>query len=670
MPVAPLHICKSCTLSSPNKLVQGRMLLMLVVMVYLSFGMISCNDSGPSRKASTQKKSGTSREATEVLYDDIHKLIYVNPSMARKEILLILDTLDESNRVSQITLLKHLGSSYVFETRYPEAISHYQKALAIAGEMELWFEIGNINNNLGVIYNEIGNYKTAYLYLTEALNYYEKAGNSEKRSAALNNIGLVYLNLKNFQKSRTYFNESLDSLHRPSDTILIVSVLNNIALSYLSEDNSPLAFSYLNRAVDLSQKVNNKYGLCISYQLMGNIYLKLDEPKRAYESYTRGINIAESANLTYQLAASRLGLAGVLLRMDKTAEASEIAYDVMAHAEEQNSLTLKSSAHEVLSDIYEKTGNHSKSLMHFKEHVAAQQEVVNQTIIHQVYDVELNHLDQLNKMQKLELEKKELAISKTNNLLFFLSLTFIMLLTGLYLLYLNHRDRQKVKLQQTVIELTGKKSMAALEAEVRERKRIGQELHDSLGHLLSLAGLYAGVLHKRKDIAEEKRRELLESLMKSIDDAFTEVHNISHNLAPSLLSEQGLKGALKSISDKVNQSTRLAMSFDTFGLNGKLDDLIENTLFHSIQEIVNNTIKHAEATKLFIQVTADNKEISLMAEDNGKGFNPAEINEYSSFGLSHMRSRIDNLNGTLFIDSSHGRGTIISILIPLSRNEV
>lgn len=600
-------------------------------------------------------------------FDYVHKLIYENPSVARKEIVQVLDTLQESDRVSKIILLKHLGSSYVFETNYPQAIRYYKQALSIAEKIELWSEVANINNNLGVIYNETGNYKTAYLYLVEALNNYEKSGNRDKKIGALNNIGLIYLNLKNYEKARTYFNNALDTTIKTKDTILVVSVLNNIALSYLSENKFELALDHLHKAIDLSKQVNNKYGLCISYQLMGNLYLQLNDTQKAYDAYQLSIAIADSTNLSYQLSSARLGIAGVLIKKNNTSEAFKIAFDVMAKAEKQNNLLLKSSAHQVLSDLYEKTGDYKKSLLHFREHIKAQQEVVNQTIIHQVYDIELNHLDELNKMQKLELEKKELAISKTNNLLFFISLTFILLLVGFYLLYVNHRHRQEVKLQKTIIELTAKKSTAALEAELQERKRIGQELHDSLGHLLSLAGLYASVLHKRKEIAEEKKNEILESLMKSIDEAFNEVHNISHNLAPSLLSERGLKGALKSISDRVNKSTSLSMSFDTFGLDGKLDNLIENALFHTIQEIVNNTIKHARASTLFIQITEGNNEISLMAEDNGKGFNINEVDEHSSSGLSNMKSRIENLNGTLFIDSNPNRGTIISILIPLSQ---
>lgn len=601
----------------------------------------------------------------DTLYAGLHRSIYVDPAAARAQAMQMLDTLNPANLSAKITLLKHIGSSYVFETNYPEGIRYYNEALEIAEQINLYVEIANINNNLGVIYNEIGNYKLAYIHLVEALNKFDLAGTSDKKIAAYNNIGLVYLNLKNYEKALTWFDRALDSTIQPRDTILTVSVLNNIALCHTSGNRHQLALEYLHRAIGLSEKVNNKYGLCISYQLMGNLYLALDQTDRAYEAFAVSTSIAHKANLWYQLAVAKLGTAKVLLKRNRPDESLKISKEVMVMADTLNSLVLKSDAHLLMSEIGEQQHDYQSSFLHFREHIKAQEEIINQTVIHQIYDVELNYLSQLNKMQQLELDKKELSISKKNNLLFFISLLSVLLLIGLYLLYLNHRHRQQVKLQTTIIELTEKKSNAALEAEIQERKRIGQELHDSLGHLLSLAGLHTSVLHKRQDLSEEKRTELLGSLMKTIDDAFDEVRNISHNLAPSLLSERGLKGALKSIADRVNQGAHLKMSFDTYGLNGPMDTLIENTLFRTIQEIVSNTIKHSGATTLFIQLTRGNDEISLMAEDNGKGFNYEEVQKHSSYGLLHMKSRIENLNGTLFIDSNPGRGTIINILIPL-----
>ena len=599
------------------------------------------------------------------MFDEIHRNIYLNPSAARAQAIRALDTLDAEDQYSRITLLKHIGSSYVFETNYPEGIRYYNVALEIAKKLDYKLEIANINNNMGVIFNEIGNYKLAYIHLVEALNNFDQANAPDKKIAAYNNIGIVYQNLKNYQKALVYFDKAIDPAIMPKDTILLVSVMNNIALCNTSLNKYELALDYLEKAINLSKKVNNMYGLCISYQLKGNLYLTLNETGKAFDAYELSTKIAKQANLTYQLAMAKLGTARVLLKLDKADNAYRISADVMAMADTLNSLVLKSDVHLLLSEVCEQLGNYKNGLQHYREHIKTQEEIINQTVIHQIYDVEVDYLDQLNKMQQLELEKKELAISKKNNLLFFISLTFVLLITGLYLFYLNHRHRQEVRLQKTIVELTEKKSNAALEAEIRERKRIGQELHDSLGHLLSLAGLHVSVLQKREGISESKKKELADSLVRIIDEAFDEVRTISHNLAPSLLSESGLKGALKNIADRVNQSNKLQMSFDTFGLNGNLDELIENTLFRTIQEIVNNTIKHAGATKLFIQVTQGNNEISIMAEDNGKGFNYEEIQEHSSYGLAHMKSRIENLNGSMFIDSTQNRGTIINILVPL-----
>ncbi|SMC65111.1 tetratricopeptide repeat-containing sensor histidine kinase [Moheibacter sediminis] len=632
--------------------------------VFLFAGLILINVSCNQPEKDSSKSSSKINELNEKIFEELHKQTYEAPLATREKCFDLLKKISPKDLNSKIKLLKYIGSSYVFETNYPEAIKYYNKALNIAEETNNYNEIANLNNNLGMIFNEIGNFKTSYTYYFAALDNYDLAKNKDKKIGTLNNIGVIYLNLQNHEKALKFFEEALDSTVQHKDTILVASVLNNLAICY-SEKNPQQALEELRNGIALSEKVNNQYGLCISYQIMGNIYLNSKEKQKAYDAYTKSIEIAEKANLSHQLSISKVGLGRVFLSMDKIDSALNIAHEVMHVAKEQNSLVLKSEAHHMLSDVYKANNEFEKSLINFQEHVKSQQELTNQTVVNQIYDVEFNHLSQLNKMQHLELEKKEMAISNKNSLLFFISLVFLLVLIGFYLAYRNHRHKQKVKLQTTVIELTKKKSKAALEAEIQERKRIGQELHDSLGYLLSLAGLNASVLHKRKDITEEKKNELLNSLMESIDDAFEEVRTISHNLAPSLLSEYGLKGALKNISDRINQSSRLKMTFDTFGLDAKIDDLIENVLYRTIQEIVNNTIKHAEATELFIQIAQDQNQITIMAEDNGKGFDIEEIKKQSSFGLYHIKSAVENLNGNLHIDSKINRGTIISIFIPL-----
>ncbi|GGG58500.1 tetratricopeptide repeat-containing sensor histidine kinase [Epilithonimonas arachidiradicis] len=632
--------------------------LTTALIIFSSF--LSCKDSS---KDNVQNPLAP----YEKQFDEIHRLVYENPSLARQKSSDILKTLSQDKPEARVLCLKYIGSSYAFETQYSKAIKYYKQALSLAEQLKYYYEIANLNNNLGTIYNEFGNYRGAYIYFIKALQNYDLSGNRQKKTGTLNNIGLTYLNLNHQDKALGYFKKALNSSTINKDSILAATILNNIAICNFAKKDIEKGMSSLKRSLSISEKTNNLYGTCVSYQIMGNNYLSLNDKANAYNAYLKSVAIAEKAGLVNLLAISKVGLARLALSEGLPDKALKYANEVMAVSNDKNSQSLKADAMQLLASIYEDKNDYKESLKNFKTHVKLREEMTNNTVVNQIYDVEVEYLNQLNQLQKLELEKKELAISNKNIILLLMSLVFLIIFGGLYFIYRNHQNRQKVKLQDTIIELTKRKSKAALEAEFRERKRIGRELHDSLGYLLSLAGLNASVLKKRGDLSETKKNELLNALMENINEAFDEVRNISHNLAPSLLSEQGIKGALKNIADKVNQSGKIKMSFDTFGLQGQLDDLIDNALYRTIQEIVNNTIKHANASELFIQIARDSHQITLISEDNGKGFDSENLKNQSSFGLTHIRSWIENLNGSLHIDSKINRGTIISILIPIQK---
>ena len=218
-----------------------------------------------------------------------------------------------------------------------------------------------------------------------------------------------------------------------------------------------------------------------------------------------------------------------------------------------------------------------------------------------------------------------------------------------------------------MIKLNEKKSRAAIEAEIQERNRIGQELHDSIGQMLSVARLNISVLKDKSSLTEERRQAILESALNSVDEAFYELRDISHNLASAGLARTGLAGAISNLAAQVNQSNRLKMEVDVFGIETQLDTLTENSLYRGVQELLNNTIKHSGASTFSVQLIESENEITLMAEDNGAGFNPQDKSLISG-GLHNLRSRIENIHGTLYIDSNPNHGTTVSIVIP--KNEL
>lgn len=292
--------------------------------------------------------------------------------------------------------------------------------------------------------------------------------------------------------------------------------------------------------------------------------------------------------------------------------------------------------------------------------------MINQAKLHQIYNLEIDELSMAAEIQKLEIQRQELQLSKKNNIIYFIVAAFVLTLAGTYLLYKNRNHLRNANHQKAILSLNEKKSRAATEAEMQERKRIGQDLHDGLGQMLSVARLNISVLQQRPEISGAVKKELLDAALNSVDGAFFELRNISHNLAPSVLSSKGLAKGIREMVDQVNQSKQINVQLEMYGLSGTLDEILENTLYRAAQELMSNTIKHSQAKNFDLQIIKSDKEITLMAEDDGNGFEMTEALMLNGGGLSNIRSRVENLKGNVFIDSKGQRGTIVTIVIPLT----
>lgn len=194
------------------------------------------------------------------------------------------------------------------------------------------------------------------------------------------------------------------------------------------------------------------------------------------------------------------------------------------------------------------------------------------------------------------------------------------------LFYYRYKFKQEQKLQQELVKEELKRSKAILESEENERQRLARELHDGVGQLLSASKLNLSSLTSNKCTPEEKLR--LQQSMDTLDDSIKEIRYISHNMVPDVLLNFGFVRAVQDFISRVNQTNKLKIHFES---NGFEESMLDNTgklmLYRIIQESVNNTIKYAEATQVSIQLSADTTEISLLMEDNGKGFDVDEAKQ-------------------------------------------
>jgi two-component system, NarL family, sensor kinase len=149
-----------------------------------------------------------------------------------------------------------------------------------------------------------------------------------------------------------------------------------------------------------------------------------------------------------------------------------------------------------------------------------------------------------------------------------------------------------------------------------------------------------------------------------VDDAISELRNISHNLMPATLSKLGLVAALQNHFEKIRNLADLQINLVVHGFTERIVEEKEMILYRIILELVNNVVKHADATVLTVQLIKYPGEIMLTVEDNGSGFSENALYK-SGIGLSNIRSRIAYLEGNIRIDTNEDAGTTVIVDVPV-----
>ena len=198
---------------------------------------------------------------------------------------------------------------------------------------------------------------------------------------------------------------------------------------------------------------------------------------------------------------------------------------------------------------------------------------------------------------------------------------------------------------------------AAIEGQDEERKRIAQELHDSIG------GNLAGI--KLQFASMEGDSEKLKTLTGQIDETYQLVRDISHTLIPKKFKQNAFTALIREYVKSISNTGELQIGFHPHPEKkiNAIDEKLQMEIYKIIQELITNTLKHASATSVDIHLGVIDNTLSLLFEDDGKGFNTANIMD--GIGFQNIKNRISELNGSFHIDSVLERGTVVSLEITL-----
>jgi signal transduction histidine kinase len=204
-------------------------------------------------------------------------------------------------------------------------------------------------------------------------------------------------------------------------------------------------------------------------------------------------------------------------------------------------------------------------------------------------------------------------------------------------------------------------SARLLSAQEEERRAISRELHDEVGQSLSALLMETGNVAAMSPPGSEVRRHL-ESIRKLAESSVNVIRNMMLLLRPSMLDDFGLVPALEWQAREVSKRTGIRVHVEAGEIGDDLPDEHKTCIYRVVQEALNNCARHARARSVHVQVNVDPTRIVLIVEDDGRGFESRRIR---GLGLVGMEERVNNLGGKFHVESGPGRGTAVTVELPL-----
>lgn len=515
-----------------------------------------------------------------------------------------------------IDLYSIKGTAHYYESDYSKSIMTHMEAEVIADSVNDDMGRAKVYNNIAISYLRIENWEEAEKYLNRSIELCKKLDVKRGLAYNLGNLGIVYKNTNQYEKAITAYKEAVEIARQLDDKYAVARNMGNIGTLYEQLYNLDLALRYYEESYDLAKTLNDQSSLAITIHNIGSIYAKKRNFRRALQKYNASLSIAKTLNEKSLIRDNYLGLSEATEQLDR--------FD--------SSLDYRK--------LYEKYND----------------SVINENHLKDIGELNIKYESERKEKEILELSsdkiKNEAELVKQESRIRLLT---IVLLTGFFLfstVLIVARNRANNKKQKDII-------YAISETQLKERKRIAQDLHDSVGGLLAIAKSSLENLDYNNASFDDDIDKSIELLSSSSD----QVRKISHNLMPSELIKFGLVSAIESYIDTIKGSDLIAQ-FYPHNMEVELDEAVQLNVYRIFQEIVQNVLKHAKATELNIYLNNHGKHLDLMVEDNGVGFEK-DVKTTDGIGLKSIESRVKLMDGTMTVDSYLGKGTTINIKIPL-----
>lgn len=472
----------------------------------------------------------------------------------------------------------------------------------------------------------------------EALDYFRKTQNRRLETLVLAQMARVYQ-----MKGDTAQASALKKAFREKglllkDTLLLITVFMDDAARLQSERNYRDAISLFFRILELSQQSHRNEFIALAEYNIGY----LNELAKDYYMALR-----------------------FLMRAERSISS---AYD-----------PLRRDIYRHLSSTYTSLDSLPNALQYARRYMELGDTLLNRDRVATSHRLAVQFSEKERSRQLEELTKEiaavELSKRQQRDFFYALLLFFGAIILALFFMVRDYRHRlytnrviaeqnekinhQTIRQLEDALRIESMQSM--LEGQESERRRIAHDLHDSLGGLLAAAKIRLESLTGKVPVLGSN--EEFGKIKSLLDDTIAETRQIARNLQPGTLHQFGLMKAIRDLTGRVRGDGVPAIDFQHFGNFTDIDHTVALNCYRIVQELLQNSLKHAQATEILVQLTRTDNELALLVEDNGVGYDPETTPK--GMGTDNVAQRVQFIKGEINIQSARGLGTSTMVTVPL-----
>lgn len=553
------------------------------------------------------------------------------------------------------------------------------KALEVLALAKRQFEkIGNESRLCDVltrtarVHEALGNDDKCLDFFQQSLQRCQPLGLEGQVVAALRGIAGVYRRSHRFEEAVKTELQALGKAESARDSQEVLVIFRELSSICLKAGQLDSALTFAQKSYDLAQTLNSApLVLANSLQALASAHAEKKNFEIAGQYAAQTTAIYRSLGQVESLVSALTWQGLIYNSQRKYREAAQALEECVELSKKAKLKRVLASAYEQLAETYQGQGRYQEAVVAMREYTSLRNELVDEDRLKLMAEMDAKYQasekDKALKISELENQNRQRQIGWLLALAIVLAALAAAIFVGLKnRMRANQHiaEQQDALRQQEIRQLEQANQLTALtamlEGQEQERSRIAADLHDSLGGLLASIKSHFNAARQ-----PGQATDIFEKTNAMLDGAATEVRRISHNMMPRALALSGLKGALEDLAQDLERQG-LSCNLELLGLDDlPLEPARSVMAYRIVQELTHNVVKHAHAHHLLLQAIHHDGRLTLIVEDDGKGFDVQVARQKKGLGLSSIDSRVRFLNGEIEWDSVAGEGTTVSLSFPL-----